>query len=436
MAYIKNIRGLEILDSRGNPTIKVILTTNENISGEACVPSGASTGEHEAIELRDNDLSRYFGKGVRKAIDNINNQIADLLIGEYIFDQARLDKMMIQADGTANKSKLGANAILGVSLAMAYAAANTANLPLYRYIGGPNSRNLPCPMMNILNGGAHADNSLDFQEFMIRPKGAPSFSEALRWGVEVFHHLKKILKNQGHITSVGDEGGFAPNLASNEEALDLILEAIKKAGFEAGKDISLALDCAASEFYDKEGNYYYEKKNKNMGKTFIQRTYQEQVDYLEKLCENYPIDSIEDALDENDWEGWAYLTNKLGKKIQIVGDDLFVTNVNYLKKGISSGIANSILIKLNQIGTLTETLETIQLASTYGYASIISHRSGETEDHTIADIAVGTYVGQIKTGSLSRSDRIAKYNRLLEIEDQLQNSAIYIDGNKHAYKLT
>lgn len=432
MAYIKNIRGLEILDSRGNPTIKVTLTTNENITGQACVPSGASTGEHEAIELRDEDSSRYLGKGVRKAIDHINNQIADLLIGEYIFDQARLDKMMIQADGTTNKSKLGANAILGVSLALAHAAANTANLPLYRYIGGPNARNLPCPMMNILNGGAHADNSLDFQEFMIRPKGAPSFSEAVRWGTEIFHHLKKILKKKGHITSVGDEGGFAPNLSSNEEALDLILEAINQAGYEAGSQVSLALDCAASEFYDRELNRYSEKKNKLRGLSYAERNYQEQVEYLEVLSQKYPIDSIEDALDENDWEGWAYLTNKLGNKLQIVGDDLFVTNQNYLKKGISLKTANAILIKVNQIGTLTETLETIQLASTFGYASIISHRSGETEDSTIADIAVGTYAGQIKTGSLSRSDRVAKYNRLLEIEDQLQNSAIYIDGNKHA----
>jgi len=425
MAYIRSVKAIEILDSRGNPTIKVMLTTDQGLVTEACVPSGASTGENEALELRDGDESRYFGKGVQQAVAHVNGPIAQLLVGEHVFDQTRLDTMMIASDGTENKARLGANAILGASLALARAGALTAKLPLYRYIGGSHTYILPCPMMNIINGGAHADNSLDFQEFMIRPKGAPTFKEAVRWGAEIFHTLKKILHAEGHVTAVGDEGGFAPNVGSNEEALDLILSAIKKAGYKVGTDISIALDCAASGFYDKSSQGYVEKKKKDRKQKFLTRSAEEQVDYLHELCGKYPIDSIEDGLDENDWQGWKLLTDKLRGKTQIVGDDIFVTNPKYLNRGIKEGIADAILIKLNQIGTLTETLETIRLAQTHGYAAVISHRSGETEDSIIADLSVAVNAGQIKTGSLSRTDRIAKYNRLLSIEAELEGTGRY-----------
>lgn len=425
MSYIRSVKAIEILDSRGNPTLEVVITTDKDVFAKASVPSGASKGEHEAVELRDEDPSRYWGKGVQQAVAHVNGILAQLLVGEHIFDQTRLDALMTTCDGTENKSRLGANAILGVSLALARAAAFTAKLPLYRYIGGCNACILPCPMMNIINGGAHADNSLDFQEFMIRPIGAPSFHEALRWGAEVFHTLKEILRTEGYATAVGDEGGFAPNVDSNDAALDLILKAIEKAGYRPGIDITLALDCAASEFYEKLTGKYLEKKNMVRNLPYKERTSTEQVDYLEKLCKKYPIDSIEDGLSENDWAGWKELTERLKDKIQIVGDDLFVTNPKFLRKGVEKGVANAILIKPNQIGTLTETLETIRLANHYGYGTIISHRSGETEDTFIADIAVATNAGQIKTGSLSRIDRIAKYNRLLSIEEGLGHSARY-----------
>lgn len=431
MTYIKTVKAIEILDSRGNPTVEVEITTDQNIIAKASVPSGASTGVNEALELRDGDLLRYQGKGVQKAVAHVNGPIADILIGEHVFDQRRLDTMMIECDGTENKGRLGANAILGASLALARAGSYTAKIPLYQYIGGCQSYVLPCPMMNIINGGAHADNSLDFQEFMIRPIGAPTFKEALRWGTEIFHTLKKILKTEGLATSVGDEGGFAPNLPSNEAAIELILEAIKQAGYKAGSQITLALDCAASEFYDKTTNTYIEKKKKKRKEKYIERTAKEQVDYLENLCNQYPIDSIEDALDEADWAGWKFLSERLNNRIQIVGDDLFVTNPKFLTRGIESGIANSILIKLNQIGTLTETLDTILLAKNHGYTTIISHRSGETEDSMIADLAVAVNAGQIKTGSLSRTDRIAKYNRLLNIEKEMAGYGRYIDSNLH-----
>lgn len=425
MAYINTVKAISILDSRGNPTVEVTITTSDHVTASAAVPSGASTGTHEAVELRDNDPHRYCGKGVETAVAHVNGPIAEILLGEHVFDQTRLDQKMIQGDGTENKSRFGANAILGASLALARAGALTAKIPLYRYLGGCHAHILPIPMMNILNGGAHADNSLDFQEFMIRPIGAPTFSEAIRWGTEVFHSLKKLLKERGHMTSVGDEGGFAPNLDSNEEALDLIILAIEMAGYKPGKEISLALDCAASEFYDTLTQSYIEKKRKKKGDRFIERSSEEQVAYLEELVKKYPIDSIEDGLHEEDWNGWKKLTERLGDKIQIVGDDLFVTNPKYLKRGIAESAANAILIKVNQIGTLTETLETIRIANEAGFSSVISHRSGETEDSFIADIAVGTNSGQIKTGSLSRSDRIAKYNRLLKIEAELGTSAVY-----------
>lgn len=435
MSYIRSLRAREILDSRGNPTIEVELTTDQNFTVRASVPSGASTGEHEAVELRDGDKNRYNGKGVLKAIANVNGPLANLLIGEHVCDQEHLDKLMIEADGTENKSKLGANAILGVSLAIARAGAAVTKLPLYRYIGGCHAHILPCPMMNIINGGAHADNSLDFQEFMIRPIGASSFKEAIQWGAEIFHCLKSILKKEGHIISVGDEGGFAPNLSSNEEALDLIIQAIETAGYRPGNQVSLALDCAASEFYNKDNRSYIEKKKKLKNLDFLSRSAEEQVSYLEMLCDRYPIDSIEDGLAENDWEGWKLLTERLGKKIQIVGDDIFVTNPVFLNKGIKMGVGNAILIKLNQIGTLTETLETIRLAQTNGYATIISHRSGETEDAVIADVSVAVNAGQIKTGSLSRSDRVAKYNKLLGIEENLGSAAVYCDSNPRSFNL-
>lgn len=432
MSYIRSVKGREILDSRGNPTVEVEITTDQNVLVKASVPSGASTGENEALELRDGDPRYYFGKGVGKAVAHVNGPIAQLLVGEHVYDQERLDQLMIQADGTENKSHFGANAILGVSLALARAGALTSRLPLYRYIGGCHAHLLPCPMMNIINGGAHADNTLDFQEFMIRPHGARSFKEAVRWGAEVFHTLKALLKKEGHITAVGDEGGFAPRLSSNEEALDLILRAIESAGYRPGSQISLALDCAASEFYDKGSQHYVEKKKKQRHENFQERTAEQQIDYLEQLSRNYPIDSIEDGLAEWDWEGWQALTKRLGGKLQLVGDDIFVTNPRFLQKGIESGVGNAILIKVNQIGTLSETLETVRLAQSRGYAAIISHRSGETEDSMIADIAVAVNAGQIKTGSLSRSDRVAKYNRLIAIEEGLGGAAVYSDSNRFA----
>lgn len=419
MSYIRSLKALEILDSRGNPTVQVELTTTNGLTAVASVPSGASTGENEAVELRDQDAKRYHGKGVLKAVANVNTVLAELLIGEPVFNQRLIDSLMIEADGTENKSHLGANAILAVSLANARAAALEAGLPLYQYIGGPNAHVLPCPMMNIINGGAHADNSLDFQEFMIRPVGAHSFAEALRWGTEVFHSLKALLKEKGQITSVGDEGGFAPNLKSDQEALEMILSAIEKAGYRPGEDITLALDAAASEFYDKKAGRYVEKKKKKQGERALERTAEEMVGYYTELCNRYPIDSIEDGLDENDWNGWRILTEALGDRIQLVGDDIFVTNPKFLTRGIEEGIGNSILIKLNQIGTLSETLDTVRIAQTHAYETVISHRSGETEDSFIADLSVATNAGQIKTGSLSRTDRIAKYNRLLQIEEEL-----------------
>lgn len=425
MSQIKSLEALEILDSRGNPTLQVTVTTTSGARGTASVPSGASTGENEAVELRDKDKNRYFGKGVKKAVANVMGPLSALLVGKNIYDQILIDRAMIEADGTANKSKFGANAILGISLAASKAAAKELMMPLYRYFGGLNAHVLPCPMMNIINGGAHADNMLDFQEFMIRPIGAPSFSEAIRWGAEVFHTLKTLLREEGHVTSVGDEGGFAPQLQSDQQTLDLIMKAIEKAGFKPRTQITIALDAAASEFFDKTENKYVEMKKKKAGQAYQSRTAEEQIAYLASLCDAYPIDSIEDGLDQNDWNGWKLLNERLGKRIQIVGDDIFVTNPKFLKKGIELGAANAILIKLNQIGTLTETLDTIELAKQNGYATIISHRSGETEDTTIADLAVATNSGQIKTGSLSRSDRIAKYNRLLEIEDALRSSALY-----------
>lgn len=431
MSYIRSVKGREILDSRGNPTVEVELTTDQNVMVRASVPSGASTGENEALELRDKDPQRYFGKGVLQAVANVNGPLAQILVGEHVCDQERLDRMMIEADGTETKSRLGANAILGVSLALARAGALTAKLPLYRYIGGTHAHLLPCPMINIINGGAHADNSLDFQEFMIRPFGAPNFKEALRWGAEIFHTLKGLLKKGGHVTAVGDEGGFAPNLSSNEEALDLILMAIEKAGYRPGTQVSLALDCAASEFYDRAMHRYVEKKKKDRDEEYIERTSAEQIDYLEQLCRDYPIDSIEDGLSEHNWNGWQLLTKRLGNRIQIVGDDIFVTNPKFLRKGIELGVGNAILIKVNQIGTLTETLETIRIAQTHSYATIISHRSGETDDSIIADISVATNAGQIKTGSMTRSERLAKYNRLLAIEAGLGPTAVYCDSHKN-----
>lgn len=417
MSYVRSVKAIEILDSRGNPTVEVMITTDRDVVAKAAVPSGASTGTNEALELRDGDPSRYLGKGVQQAVAHVNGPIAQILVGEHVFDQRRLDLMMVASDGTENKRRFGANAILGASLALARAGALTAREPLYRYIGGCHAHILPCPMMNIINGGAHADNSLDFQEFMIRPIGAPSFREAVRWGAEIFHTLKALLKSEGYSTAVGDEGGFAPNLPSNEAALDMIIQAIQKAGYRPGSQVTLALDCAATEFFDKATGSYIEKKKKKRKEKFEERTPEEQVAYLEKLCDQFPIDSIEDGLDENDWKGWELLSRRLGERIQLVGDDIFVTNPKFLLKGIELGIANAILVKVNQIGTLTETLEAIRIAQTHSYAAVISHRSGETEDSIIADIAVAVNSGQIKTGSLSRTDRVAKYNRLLNIEE-------------------
>ena len=421
MGQIISIHAREILDSRGNPTIEVDVLTASGYQGRAAVPSGASTGENEVLELRDGDKSRYLGKGVLKAVHNVNNVIAEELIGMDVTDQAGIDRKMIELDGTKTKSNLGANAILGVSLAVAKAAASYHGLPLFRYIGGSNAVTIPVPMMNIINGGSHSDAPIAFQEFMIRPVGAPNFKEGLRMGTEVFHSLKKVLKERGLSTAVGDEGGFAPVLDGTEDALETILKAVEAAGYKPGSDIKIALDCAASEFY-QEGIYNYAKFEGPKG---ARRTSKEQVDYLEQLVGKYPIDSIEDGMSENDWDGWKMLTDRLGKKIQIVGDDLFVTNVEYLKKGIETGCGNSILIKLNQIGSLTETLHAIEMAHRAGYTTVISHRSGETEDATIADVAVAVNSGQIKTGSCSRTDRICKYNQLLRIEEALGDLAVY-----------
>jgi enolase len=421
MGQIVSVHAREILDSRGNPTIEVDVQTASGYQGRAAVPSGASTGENEALELRDGDKSRYLGKGVLKAVHNVNNVIAEEVIGMDVTDQAGIDKKMIDLDGTKTKSNLGANAILGVSLAAAKAAAAYHGLPLFRYIGGANAVTLPVPMMNIINGGSHSDAPIAFQEFMIRPVGAPNFKEGLRMGAEVFHSLKKVLKGRGLSTAVGDEGGFAPNLDGPEDALDTIVKAITAAGYKPGSDITIALDPAASEFYEN-GIYNYAKFQGPKG---ARKTSKEQVEYFEKLVSMFPIDSIEDGMAESDWDGWKLMTDKLGKKIQIVGDDVFVTNIEYLKKGIELGCANSILIKLNQIGTLTETLNAIEMAHRAGYTTVTSHRSGETEDTTIADVAVATNSGQIKTGSCSRTDRICKYNQLLRIEEMLGDLAVY-----------
>lgn len=419
---ILDIHAREILDSRGNPTIEVDVTLEDGTMGRAAVPSGASTGEHEAVELRDGDKSRYLGKGTLKAVENVNEKIAENVIGMDASEQIQVDRMMIALDGTHNKSELGANAILGVSLAVAKAAANFYGMPLYRYIGGTNARTTPAPMMNILNGGRHADNTVDIQEFMIMPLGAASFGDALRVGTEIFHTLKGVLKSKGYNTSVGDEGGFAPSLTSNEEALDVIMEAISKAGYTPGEQVALALDVAASEMV--EGNQYkFYKSNQQL------HTVEQMVAWYDSLTSNYPIVSIEDGLGENDWAGWKMLTETIGSRVQLVGDDLFVTNPEFLARGIEEGVGNAILIKVNQIGTLTETLDAIQLASRHGYRSIISHRSGETEDSTIADIAVATNAGQIKTGAPSRTDRVAKYNQLLRIEEALGTDAIYAGHN-------
>lgn len=417
--YITEVIGREVLDSRGNPTVEVDVILECGAMGRAAVPSGASTGEHEALELRDGDKKRYGGKGVTKAVNNVNTVIADALLGMNVTDQVGIDRVLLELDGTPTKSNLGANALLGVSLACAKAAANALEMPLYRYIGGVNAKVLPVPMMNIINGGSHSDAPIAFQEFMIRPVGAESFREALRMGAEVFHSLKKVLHDRGLSTAVGDEGGFAPALKGTEDALESIIKAIEAAGYKAGEDVMIGLDCASSEFYE-DGVYDYSKFE---GATGAKRSSAEQVAYLEELISRYPIDSIEDGMSENDWEGWKLLTERIGDRCQLVGDDLFVTNVQYLKKGIEMGCANSILIKVNQIGTLTETLDAIDMAHRAGYTSVTSHRSGETEDATIADIAVATNSGQIKTGSLSRSDRMAKYNQLLRIEEELGDHA-------------
>lgn len=419
MTTIVDIFAREILDSRGNPTIEVDVALSGGAIGRAAVPSGASTGEHEAIELRDGQTDRYRGKGIVKAVCNVNEIICEELIGEDALEQVLIDQILIELDGTENKSRLGANAILGVSLATVHAAANALDLPLYQYIGGVNAKVLPVPMMNIINGGAHADNNLDIQEFMIVPSGAPSFGEALRMGAEIFHTLKDVLKKRGHRTGVGDEGGFAPNFKSNEEALKMIVEAVEKSGYGAGEEVFIALDAAASEFYSAKTKSYNLKSEKKKLK------YKGLVEYYAALVERYPIISIEDGLAEDDWEGWAYLTEQLGTRVQLVGDDIFVTNPDRLERGIDEGVANSILIKLNQIGTLTETLDVIEMAQKTGYTTVISHRSGETEDVTIADVAVATNAGQIKTGSICRTDRVAKYNQLLRIEEELGERGHY-----------
>jgi enolase len=424
MSIIINVHARQIFDSRGNPTVEVDIITENGILGRAAVPSGASTGEHEAVELRDGG-STYMGKAVGKAIDNVNNLISQEIIGASVFDQEQLDKIMIDLDGTPNKSKLGANAILGVSLAIAKAAANELGLPLYRYIGGVSAKTLPVPMMNIINGGSHSDAPIAFQEFMVMPTGAKSFSHAMQIGTEIFHHLKKVLHDRGLSTAVGDEGGFAPVLEGTEDALDTIIKAISNAGYKAGEEVMIALDCAAAEFF-KDGVYDYTLFE---GKSGVKRTSKEQASYLADLSKKYPIISIEDGMDENDWDGWKSLTEMAGDHVQLVGDDLFVTNVKRLSKGIENGIANSILIKVNQIGTLSETIAAVEMAHRAGYTSVMSHRSGETEDNTIADLAVALNTGQIKTGSASRSDRMAKYNQLLRIEEELDTLA-YFPGKK------
>lgn len=422
MSTIADVYAREILDSRGNPTLEVEVLLESGVTGRAAVPSGASTGEREALELRDGDTARYLGKGVLTAVNNVNSQIADQIIGMDATDQPGIDARLIELDGTETKSNLGANAILGVSLAVAKAAAEVLGLPLYRYIGGVNARELPLPMMNILNGGAHADNNVDIQEFMIMPVGAGNFSMALRMGAEIFHSLKSVLKKKGYNTSVGDEGGFAPNLGSNEEALQVIMEAIENAGYKPGDDVLLALDVASSELF-KDGTYFLENEK------IPQKTADQLIDFYEDLVNRYPIISIEDGMAENDWDGWKKITDRLGKRIQLVGDDLFVTNAKTLRQGIDKGVANSILVKLNQIGTLTETLDAIETAKTAGYTAVISHRSGETEDTTLADLAVAVNSGQIKTGSLCRTDRVCKYNQLLRIEDELDSTALFKGKN-------
>jgi enolase len=423
MSYIAEIFARQILDSRGNPTVEVDVITDEMALGRAAVPSGASTGVHEAVELRDGDKKLYGGKGVLKAVANVNKAIAPVLLGYDVADQTGIDEMMIQLDGTPNKSKLGANAILAVSMAVAKAAAEEASLPLFRYIGGTNAKTLPIPMMNILNGGAHADNKIDFQEFMVMPVGASTFSEGLQWGVEIFHALKSVLKKKGYSTNVGDEGGFAPDIQSNEEAIDTVMMAIKAAGFKAGSQVAIAMDPAVSEMYDSAKKVYH--FHKSDGKKLSS---EKMVDYWANWVKNYPIVSIEDGMAEDDWAGWKLMTDKLGKKIQLVGDDLFVTNVLRLQKGIDTGTANALLVKVNQIGTITETINAVTLAQHNGYNTIMSHRSGETEDTTIADLAVALNCGQIKTGSASRTDRIAKYNQLIRIEELLGSSAVYPKG--------
>lgn len=426
MSYIVEIKGRQVLDSRGNPTLEVDVKTDNGFLGRAIVPSGASTGSHEAVELRDGG-SHYMGKGVLKAVENVNNIISDELTGLDVFEQRVADSIMLEIDGTDNKAKLGANAILAVSLAIAKAGAQEAGLTLYKYIGGVNANTLPIPMMNILNGGAHADNSIDFQEFMVMPIGAESFSEGLRWGVEIFHHLKAVLKSKGYSTNVGDEGGFAPNIGSNEEAIEIVLQSIEKAGYRPGEQVMIAMDAAATEFYDVDKKEYVFKKSDNR-----RLSASEMVDYWASWINKYPIISIEDGLNEDDWAGWKSLTEKIGDKCQIVGDDLFVTNSKRLQKGIDQNIANAILVKVNQIGTLTETIDAVQLATRSKYNSVMSHRSGETEDNTIADLAVALNCGQIKTGSASRSDRMAKYNQLLRIEEELGGEAYY-PGNRYRF---
>jgi enolase len=424
MSFIQDIKARQILDSRGNPTVEVDVITNNGFIGRAAVPSGASTGSHEAVELRDGDNEVYLGKGVLKAVSNINTIIKEALIHSTIFEQNKIDSTLIGLDGTDNKGKLGANAILGVSLAVAKAAAAEAGLSLYRYVGGTNANLLPVPMMNILNGGSHADNSIDFQEFMVMPLGAESFSQALRMGTEVFHTLKKVLKSKGYSTNVGDEGGFAPNIKSNTEAIEIVLKSIEDAGYKPGVDIWIAMDAAASEFYDSKEKVYHFKKSSGEKLTSHQM-----VDYWADWCKNYPIVSIEDGFAEDDWEGWKMVSEKLGNKIQLVGDDLFVTNVKRLKRGIDEKIANSILVKVNQIGSLSETIDAVQMANNAAYTAVMSHRSGETEDNTIADLAVALNTGQIKTGSASRSDRISKYNQLIRIEEELGENARFLGKN-------
>ncbi|AKO94654.1 MULTISPECIES: phosphopyruvate hydratase [Priestia] len=428
MSIIVDVYAREVLDSRGNPTVEVEVYTETGAMGRALVPSGASTGEYEAVELRDGDKERYLGKGVLKAVENVNEIIAPAIIGYDVFDQVAIDKSMIELDGTDNKGKLGANAILGVSMAVARAAADFYDMPLYQYLGGVNGKTLPVPMMNIVNGGEHADNNVDIQEFMVMPVGAENFKEALRMGAEIFHNLKSVLKGKGYNTAVGDEGGFAPNLSSNEEALQTIIEAIEKAGYKPGEQVMLAMDVASSELYNKEDGKYH------LSGEGVVKSSEEMVSWYEELASKYPIISIEDGLDENDWEGHKLLTERIGNKVQLVGDDLFVTNTNKLAQGIEQGVGNSILIKVNQIGTLTETFDAIEMAKRAGYTAVISHRSGETEDSTIADIAVALNAGQIKTGAPSRTDRVAKYNQLLRIEDQLGEVAKY-DGIKSFYNL-